>query len=171
MLVSANRLARAGNGASRHPTVTDDGSYVSFETDATDILSGDTNGVTDIARAGLRSGTPKVIWVSWTPVGGISNGPSHHPVISDAGEFVLFDSDASNLRPSKAVHIDSNGVKDVFLWNAPTRNVSLESRDPANGYLSYPSQDPATSSRGNYVAFEEQTPQGQQIYLRYLGPK
>ena len=41
----------------------------------------------------------------------------------------------------------------MFLWNAPTRNVSLESRDADNGYLSSPSQHPATSSRGNYVPF------------------
>jgi hypothetical protein len=49
--------------------------------------------------------------------------------------------------------------------------VSLESRDAQNGYLSRPSEDPATSSRGNYVAFESATTQDDQIYLRYLGPK
>jgi hypothetical protein len=53
---------------------------------------------------------------------------------------------------------DPNGVKDVFLWNAPTHNVSLESRDAENGYLSSPSQHPATSSRGNYVPFESANP-------------
>jgi Tol biopolymer transport system component len=170
-LVSVNGLNAAGNGPSSHPTITDDTRYVSFETDASDILSGDTNGVSDIARADLKSGAPKLSWVSWTPLGGIGNAPSGDPVISDGGEFVLFDSDASNLRPSKFVHADANGVKDVFLWNAPTRNVSLESRDPSNGYLTYPSDNPATSSRGNYVAFESDTPQGHEIYLRYLGPK
>jgi Tol biopolymer transport system component len=170
-LVSATPAGKAGNGPSRHPTVTDDTRYVAFETDASDILFGDTNGVTDIARADMNGRTPKVDWVSWTPLGGIGNRASHDPVISDGGEFVLFDSDATNLRPSEYVRHDENGVKDVFLWNAPTRNVSLESRDAHNGYLSAASQDPATSSRGNYVAFESGTPAGQQIFLRYLGPK
>jgi hypothetical protein len=50
----------------------------------------------------------------------------------------------------------------VFLWNAATRNVALESRDAKNGYLSQPSQGPATSSRGNYVAFESTTATGDQ---------
>jgi hypothetical protein len=157
-LVSANRSGRAGNGASSHPTVTDDGRYVAYETNASDILPNDTNGTTDIARADMKSGRPKQDWVSKTAIGGIGNGASHNPVVSDAGEFILFDSDATNLRPSESVKPDPNGVKDVFLWNAPTHNVSLESRDAENGYLSSPSQHPATSSRGNYVPFESANP-------------
>jgi hypothetical protein len=170
-LVSATPDHKAGDGASRHPTVTDDTRFVAFETDASDILLGDSNGVTDIARADMSTPSPTVDWVSATPLEGMANGASHDPVISDGGEFVLFDSDATNLRPSRYVHRDSNAVTDVFLWNAPTRNVSLESRDAQNGYLSQPSQDPATSSRGNYVAFESATGEDDQIYLRYLGPK
>jgi hypothetical protein len=156
-LVSGTRSGKAGNGASSHPTITDDGRYVAFETDASDLLPGDSNGVTDIARADLNGRTPKQDWVSKTKFG-IGDGPSHNPVISDAGEFILFDSEASNLRPSESVKPDPNGVKDVFLWNAPTRNVSLESRNAENGYLNSPSQHPATSSRGNYVPFESANP-------------
>ena len=156
-LVSATRSGKAGNGPSSHPTITDDGRYVAFETDATDLLPGDSNGVTDIARADLKGRTPQQDWVSKTKFG-IGNGASHNPVISDAGEFILFDSEATNLRPSESVKPDPNGVKDVFLWNAPTRNVSLESRNAENGYLNSPSQHPATSSRGNYVPFESANP-------------
>jgi hypothetical protein len=156
-LVSATRAGKAGNGASSHATVTDDGRYVAFQTDASNLLAGDSNGATDVARADLKGRTPKQDWVSKTQFG-IGNGASDNPVISDAGEFVLFDSDATNLRPSESVKPDPNGVKDVFLWNAPTRNVSLESRNAENGYLSSPSQHPATSSRGNYVPFESANP-------------
>jgi Tol biopolymer transport system component len=153
-LVSGGASGSAGNGASSHPAVTDDGRYVAFATDASNVLPGDSNGVSDIARADMRTGKPRQQWVSKARVGGIGNGASHNPDISDAGQFVLFDSEATNLRPSKAVRADMNGVRDVFLWNEPTRNVSLESRDANNGYLHSPSQHPATSSRGNYVAFE-----------------
>ncbi|HEX6713447.1 MAG TPA: hypothetical protein VF066_08675 [Thermoleophilaceae bacterium] len=156
-LVSATRAGKSGNGASSHPSVTDDGRYVAFETDASNLLPGDSNGVSDIARADLKGRAPKQDWVSKTNFG-IGNGASHNPVISDAGEFVLFDSEATNLRPSESVKPDPNGVKDVFLWNAPTRNVSLESRNAENGYLNSPSQHPATSSRGNYVPFESANP-------------
>jgi Tol biopolymer transport system component len=153
-LVSANASGQAGNAGSTHPGVSDDGRWVAYETAASNLLPGDTNGVSDIARADMGTGRPNQQWVSRTAIGGIGNGASHNPVISDGGEFVLFDSDASNLRPSRSVRLDANGVTDVFLWNARTGNVSLESRDARNGYLHTPSQHPATSSHGNYVAFE-----------------
>jgi hypothetical protein len=158
-LVSATRSGKAGNGPSTHPTVTDDGRYVAFQTDASNLLPGDSNGTTDVARAQTGTRRPGLSWVSKTRADGIGNGPSRHPVISDAGLFVLFDSQATNLRASASHHVDPNGkVSDVFLWNAPTGNVSLESRDSVNGYLSSASQHPGTSSRGNYVAFESANP-------------
>src|SRR4051794_36879257 len=169
-LVSATRAGKAGNGASSHPTITDDGRYVAFETNASNLLPTDTNGVSDITRADLKGRQPKQEWVSKTKFG-IGNGASHNPVISDAGEFVLFDSEATNLRPSESVKPDPNGVKDVFLWNAPSRNVSLESRDADNGYLSSPSQHPVTSSRGNYVPFESAYPLIDLPLARQLFPK
>lgn len=154
-----NIVSRGGNGPSTHPTVTDDGRYVAYQTEATNLLPGDSNGVSDIVRADLRNpNRPKQEWVTRTRIGGIANGPSSNPVISDAGEFILFDSEATNMRPSESVRPDPNGVRDVFLWNAPTRNVSLESRDAENGYIFSPSQHPATSSRGNYVPFESANP-------------
>src|SRR3954454_11228387 len=121
----------------------------------------------------MKTGKQRLNWVSKTRIGGIGNGNSHDPVISDAGEFILFDSEATNLRPSESVKPDPNGVQDVFLWNAPTQNVSLESRDAENGYLNSPSQHPATSSRGNYVPFETANllvdlPLAQQLFPKLL---
>ena len=46
----------------------------------------------------------------------------------------------------------------MFLWNRPSGNVSLESRNAGNGYLDTASQHPATSARGNYVPFESANP-------------
>ena len=127
LLVSGTRAGKTGNGASSDPSVTDDGRYVAYETLASDLLPGDGNGVSDIVETDLKA--RRNVWVSKSAFSGAGNGASHNPVISDAGEFVLFDSDATNLRPSASVRPDSNGVRDVFLWNRPTGNVSLESRD------------------------------------------
>lgn len=157
-LVSANRRGRAGNGPSGHPTTTDDGRYVAFDTLATDLLPGDGNGVSDIARADMKGRRVRQRWVSRSAATAIGNGHSNRPVISDAGLFVLFDSEASNLRPRADALLDENGTRDVFLWNAPTGNVSIESRDSENGLLPAPSQAPATSSRGNYIPFESAYP-------------
>lgn len=171
---------RAGNGPSTHPSTTDDGRYVAYETLASSLLPGDSNGVSDVARADMKKSRPKQRWVSKSYIG-IGNGHSNRPVISDAGEFVLFDSDSTVFKPSSSVRDDENGVRDMFLWNAPTSNTSLESRDWDNGYLDQPSHNPVTSSRGNYVLFESTAENidqlianytgVQQVYLRYLGPK
>jgi hypothetical protein len=156
-LVSAKPDGRAGNGASSKPSVSDDGHYVAFETLAADLLPSDSNGVSDVAEADMAGRVAKQRWVSRSPFSGIGNGASNRPVISGAGEFVLFDSEATNLKPSASVN-DSNGVRDVFLWNRPSGNVALESRDSENGNLASASQNPATSSRGNYVPFESAYP-------------
>lgn len=179
-LVSGTGSGRPGNGASTHATVTDDGRYVAYETLADNLLPGDSNGVSDIVRADLKKARVKSEWVSKSYIG-IGNGPSNNPVISDAGEFVLFDSDSTIFKASDAVAFDTNGVRDMFLWNAPSRNTSLESRDWDNHYLESPSSHPATSSRGNYVLFESadhavdqfigNNTNNPQVYLRYLGPQ
>ena len=157
-LVSGNSSGVAGNGASTNPTVTDNGQYVAFESLASNLAGGDTNGVSDVFEANMAGRHPTQKMVSRSAFSGLGNGPSNHPVVSDEGEFVLFDSLASNLRPSASVATDDNGVRDVFLWNRPTGNVSLESRNAVNGYLNSPSQHPATSARGNYVPFESANP-------------
>jgi hypothetical protein len=179
-LVSANSSGKSGNGPSDHPTSTDDGRYVAYETTASNLLPGDGNGVSDIARADLKAKRVKQEWVSKS-IDGIGNGASNRPTISDAGLFVLFDSDANNLRPSSDVAVDANGVRDMFLWNAPTHHVSLESRDWSNKYLTKASDNPSGSSRGNYVFFESTDPGidelienmtgVSQLYMRYLGPQ
>ncbi|MFL5894285.1 MAG: hypothetical protein ACJ76Z_04125, partial [Thermoleophilaceae bacterium] len=138
-LVSANARGRAGNAPSRHPSVDDVGRYVAYETEASDLLDHDGNHVGDIARADMHSSPPGQRWVSRSAFSGHGNGSSCRPVMSGAGLFVLFESDATNFRPSATVRPDRNGVTDVFLWNGRSGNVSLESRDSQNHYLPAPS--------------------------------
>ena len=159
-LVSATRAKKAGNGASSTPSVSDDGRFVAYQTLASNLLSGDRNGVSDVAEADMKGKRVKQTWVSKSKATSIGNGASGEPTISDAGEFVFFQSLATNLKPSTSVHDDANGVQDVFLWNRPSGNVSLESRDWENGYLDVPSGTPATSSRGNYVPFVTRSKHG-----------
>ncbi|HEY7632202.1 MAG TPA: hypothetical protein VH817_15960 [Thermoleophilaceae bacterium] len=158
ILVSQNGSGTVGNGPSTNPTVSDDGRYVAYESLASNLAGGDTNGVSDVFEAKVGGRHPRQLIASHSKYSGLADGASNHPVISDAGEFVLFDSMADNLRPSGDVATDTNGVRDVFLWNRPSGNVSLESRNAANGYLAFPSQHPATSARGNYVPFESANP-------------
>jgi hypothetical protein len=194
-LVSSGRDG-AGNGPSAHPSVTATGEYIAFESAATNLCQGlcrgvssDRNGATsDIFRRTMSRNAPthdRMEMASFSyGAHAQGNGPSNDPVISSAGQFVLFDSAATNLRPERSfVGTDPNGhVRDVFLWNFSLNrgygNVSRESRPPDNGAFSTPSVDPATSAHGNYVTFTTSAGAGAagggggsipNVFMRFLG--
>jgi len=160
-LVSATRSGRAGNGASSHPAINTDGRYVAYETEATNLASDSNGPMSDIIRADLGReaqgrGPPKQHLVSRSDFGQ-ANGPSHRPSISAVGWFVVFDSEATNLRPSSHGS-DLNGERDVQMWYDRSNRASIESRDSDNRALRAPSQQPSIGLHGNYVAFESVDP-------------
>jgi len=89
---------------------------VVFESDATNLVPGDTNGVRDIfLRTGTTGGTTQR--VSVTSGGAQANGPSFNARLGSG--YVIFQSDASNLVPN-----DTNGRTDVFLHDLVTGQTS-----------------------------------------------
>jgi Tol biopolymer transport system component len=193
-LVSAG-IHGAGNGPSAHPSVSDNGSYAAFESSATNLctdvctgVSQDRNGpVTDIFRRSLHKRGRGMMQMASFSVGVKSqgNGPSNNAAISGAGQFIAFDSAATNLRPSYSIHaIDPNGpTRDIYLWNSRGHggagNVSRESRPGVKGEFNGPSVAPAISSHGNYLAFASDEvgqldgdgPALPNILMRFLGGK
>jgi WD40-like Beta Propeller Repeat len=196
-LVSAGARGR-GNGISTQASVSDNGDYIAFASTSTNLctdtcrgISRDRNGpVSDIFRRTMAHDAPtpdRMEMASFsTGVNAQGDGPSDDPAISGAGQFVAFDSAASNLRPSRAIRdIDPNGAaRDIFIWNAPPSkrgagNVSRESRPGVKGSFNAPSIDPTLSSHGNYLAFastetgalSDDTGAFARILLRYLGGK
>jgi hypothetical protein len=165
--VRTDVVSQGGNGPSSDSAMSDSGRYVAYQTSASNLLPGDTNGVSDVAEADMVGAAPRQTWVSESRgIGEPGSGASGEPDISGAALFVLFDSAATNLLPSRS-HVDPDGVDDIFLWNRPTGDDSLESRASTDLFLNTPSTNPATSSHGNYVLFES----GGTVYLRYEGPQ
>ena len=102
-----------GNGYSYHPSISADGRYVAFESDASNLVSGDTNGARDVfVHDRQGGGTTRV---SVASDGAQGNGGSAHPSISADGRYVAFQSDASNL-----VSGDTNGWSDIFVYDRQT---------------------------------------------------
>jgi Tol biopolymer transport system component len=85
-----------------------DGRFVAFNSSAPDLVSNDTNGVTDVFIHDTVTGATVRDSVSST--GGQGNGPSFSPAISADGRVVAFASSASNL-----VDGDTNDSDDVFV--------------------------------------------------------
>jgi Tol biopolymer transport system component len=95
--VSVSSSGAQANGPSYEPmgSVTPDGRYVTFHSDATNLVAGDTNGVSEVFLRDMVAGTTERIGVSTSGVQG--NGASAWSALSDDGRFVLFDTSASNL--------------------------------------------------------------------------
>ncbi len=129
------------------PSVSADGRSVAFVSLATNLVPGDTNSAADVFLRDIDAGT--TVRVSTDNDGGQSNGASGWPEISADGQFVTYESVATNL-----VSDDTNGVSDVFWWprsSGSTLRVSQTSESVGgNGASTLPS----ISGDGRYVAFQ-----------------
>jgi Tol biopolymer transport system component len=140
------------NGASSNPDLSADGRFVVFESAASNLVAGDTNGAADVFVRDLQTGTTAL--VSAAPGGGPGNGASGSPSISASGAFVSFASRATNL-----VGRDTNGVGDVFVRDlvlARTSRVSVNSRGAQQDRaVADPFAQVSDVSRdGRYVVFD-----------------
>lgn len=107
ILASHTSAGASGNGASTFSALSSDGLSVAFESGASDLVDGDTNGNSDVFVFDLDF--DRVTRVS-VHTGDIeAHGDSHRPAISDDGAEVFFSSDAADL-----VDDDTNGTGDVF---------------------------------------------------------
>jgi Tol biopolymer transport system component len=98
-----------GNGDSYDPSISADGRYVAFTSEASNLVPGDTNGVADVFVRDLQTGA--ITRVSTDASGNQGNQRSEGDAsISADGRYVAFTSQASNLVPG-----DTNGGADVFV--------------------------------------------------------
>jgi hypothetical protein len=86
--VSVRGNGAEANGASRHASISANGRYVAFETDASNIVPNDTDGKTDIVVRDRRLGTNTL--VSIDAAGNPITDAAIDPVISGNGRFVAF---------------------------------------------------------------------------------
>jgi len=83
------------NGPSTNPVISADGRYVAFESDATNLVAGDTNGYTDVFLRDLRLN--KTTRISVSGQGAQADNVSYVPSISANGRYVSFTTEATNV--------------------------------------------------------------------------
>ena len=101
------------SGGSSFAAISGDGSAVVYHSDASNLITGDTNMTTDVFLQDVASGAIERIS---EPLAGETNGASLFAEVSADGEAVAFESAASNL-----VAGDGNSNSDVFAWGKPLR--------------------------------------------------
>src|SRR5437870_5456318 len=151
--VSVTSGGTEGNGASLGSALSADGRFVAFDSAATDLVAGDTNGVSDVFVHDRQTGTTERVSVASD--GAQGNGSSglvtfaFPPALSADGRFVAFVSFATNLVAS-----DTNGATDVFVHErqtGTTERVSVAS-DGTEGNAA--SAGATLSADGRFVALD-----------------
>src|SRR5437660_8907258 len=119
-----------GDDASLGSALSADGRFVAFDSAATDLVAGDTNGVSDVFVHDRQTGTTERVSVA--SGGAQGNGSSgligfaFPPALAADGRFIAFVSFATNL-----VAGDTNAATDVFVpdrLTGTTERVSVASR-------------------------------------------
>ena len=149
--VSVSTAGVQASGDSSAPAVSGDGRYVAFESGASDLVSGDSNGRSDVFVHDRVSGATSRVSVSTAGVQ--ASGDSSAPAVSGDGRYVAFESGASDL-----VSGDSNGRSDVFVHDRVSGATSRVSVSTAGMQASGNSSAPAVSGDGRYVAYESGAP-------------
>ncbi len=122
-----------------------EGRFVAFVSSAVG-LGGSTGKKRQIVWRDRTTGQTKLASVGANGVEG--DGDSFAPAISADGNVVAFESYAKNLVPS-----DTNGVRDVIVWNATTGAVVRVSVGQGGAEANGGSTEPSISGDGNVVAF------------------
>ncbi len=123
----------------------EEGRYIAFVSSAVGL--GNSSGKKrQIFWRDRNSGATKLVSVGMNNTEG--NGDSFAPSISADGQSVAFESYATNLVP-----VDTNAVRDIFVWNAQTNVVTAVSTGAGETETNAESFEPVISGDGNLIAF------------------
>ncbi|MFE5817167.1 TolB family protein [Streptomyces sp. NPDC056479] len=146
--VTLSPTGEQGNGPSYAPEFSADGRFAAFTADASNLVSGDTNEMSDVFVRDLRTGA--VERVSVGSDGTQADQRSSLQSISADGRYVLFRSNARNL-----VHWDTPpadaGADDIYLHDrrtGTTKRISV-AFDGGSAYAA----GAAMSADARYIAF------------------
>jgi Tol biopolymer transport system component len=150
--VSIDSSGNQSNGDSFDPSISGDGRFVAFQSDATNLVAGDTNGLMDIFVHDRQTRTTERVNLDSSGNQTVSTGIWFHssqPAISGDGRYVAFHDDTGSLVPS--------GDEGIFVRDrqaGTTEYVSL----PAPGSIEFHGygERPEISADGRLVVFETQ---------------
>jgi Tol biopolymer transport system component len=129
-----------------NPAISADGRWVCFQSNASNLVNGDTNGVSDVFVHDRATGTTERVSIDSADLQ--ADNASVHGRLSADGRFVVFQSAANNL-----IGADTNGSDDVFLRDrltGITERVNLNNTNSESDGLAF---EPSISADGRRLAF------------------
>jgi Tol biopolymer transport system component len=149
--VSTANGGQQGNSDSSEAAISGDGRYVAFDSNASNLVPGDTNHATDIFVVDMKSHAIQRVSVGTSgrqALGGDLGSQSIEPAISLNGRYVAFTSSASTLVPA-----DTNGRADIFVRDLRLNVTQRVSMGAGSTQGNGRSAGGSLSADGRYVAF------------------
>lgn len=144
--VSVSATGQEGNGASDHFSMSDDGRYFAFMSNATNLTND--VGLTGSKQIFLKDRQSGSVTLVSKGDSGLPDGGSLYPAISADGRWVTYQSAATNIVPG-----DTNGVIDVFLYDTVNGTTTMLSQNVSGGASNGASDWPRMSRDGSTVMF------------------
>jgi Tol biopolymer transport system component len=145
--VDANGVAGSLGSGHRSTSLSADGRFVAFLSDAANLVPGDLNAARDAFVKDRATGA--VERVSVRTGGGEANGHTLYVSMSADGRYVAFSSLATNLVPG-----DLNGASDVFVRDRAAGRTIRVSTTPTGAEGDDASDRPKISATGAFVVFD-----------------
>ncbi len=147
-VVSSAADGSFGNAASYgSPSVSADGRFVAFRSDASNLVPGDTNKVADVFVKDVRTGAISRVSVAADGTQG-DRLVVHGTAISANGRYVVFPSQATNLVPG-----DTNGSIDMFVKDTVTGAIVRANTTATGEQSTSYTLMPSITADGRKVAF------------------
>lgn len=148
--VSVNADGAQANGVSTTASISANGRFVTFQSSATNLVSGDTNDAIDIFVKDMLTG--RVERVSVTSNGGQADDGNYNPQISADGRVVTFESRATNLDPA-----DTNDTLDIYVHDRISGTTRIVSVCACGICANGASKMPAINGDGSIIAYESES--------------
>ena len=146
-LVSIDSAGVAQNASAINPSLSEDGQIIAFESTATNLVVGNTNGFWDVYVHERTTGLTTQASVDSSGVTG--NGWSFNAALSADGRYVAFESSATNFCTN-----DTNGFPDIVLRDRQLGTTNCVSVNLSGNAGNSDGGLPSISADGRYVAFE-----------------
>jgi Tol biopolymer transport system component len=153
------RLAGEGSEAeslSYQLDVSANGRWLVFTSEASNLVTGDTNGLSDVFVHDRQKGSTSLVSVSVEGESG--KGMSMEPSISADGRWIAFTSYASDLVPEVDEHTgkasaDTNQKGDIFVYDRLGNGIQRVSLSSTGEQGNHNSAQPGISADGRYVVY------------------
>ena len=146
--VSIDSMGVAADDSSQRLAISENGRWVAFSSQATNLVTGDTNGRRDIFVHDRITGDTERVSIGTGESGPEGDLDSSACDISDDGRFVVFATSATTFSG-----FDTNGVADIYVRDRLLHLTTRVSLKTGGAQGDAGSSDPRISGDGRYITF------------------